>query len=84
MLILRHVQPIKREFNHNLFLENSHHITVFFRKGPKRAPVFVTFKISVFYLSIFKFKRVSVPGVASKTRLRTDTIHFSSFALNLC
>ena len=48
MLILRHVQPIKREFNHNLFLENSHHITMFFRKGPKRAPVFVTFKILYF------------------------------------
>ena len=48
MLILRHFQPIKREFNHNLFLENSHHITVFFRKGPKRASVFVTFKILYF------------------------------------
>ena len=47
MLIFRHVQPIKREFNHNLFLENSHHITMFFRKGPKRAPVFVLLKFCI-------------------------------------
>ena len=78
MLILRHFQPIKREFNHNLFLENSHHITVFFRKGPIRAPVFVTFKI--LFLT-FQFSNLSVfpcQGLLQKSGLGLTRFTFQA------